>query len=136
MKTIFAIVALVAFTGCATTQMPVPATPTPPINEQRTLAQRIQALEDYLAQGDTPVVPPEVVSPSLMQEALQEVSRRIPQAQGKEAKVRFVSDRLAIVSVSYNLPDITTIRTQEVQFIFDGHVWNMFWIPETGPKNG
>jgi hypothetical protein len=133
MRVLSATLVLIALTGCATKQVVVPALASPPSNEQQTLEQRVRALDDYLAKAGTPE-PPDAMSPSLTQGALQEVSKRVPQAMKKDAQIRFVSDRLAIVYISYTLPDVTTARTQEVQFLFDGHVWNMFWMPEPAEK--
>ena len=108
--------ALLALMGCAK-------------KEERTLDQRVRALDVYLAKGGTPD-PAEVISPVLTQRGLAEFARRHADATVKESKLAFPSAGLARLSVVYSVPGNTRSRTQEIEFIYAKETWNLFWLPE------
>jgi hypothetical protein len=70
-----------------------------------------------------------VISPVLTKRALDEISARLPGATKKEARIRFVGGRIAIVSVSYSPGNSAQLREQEIQFIHSNRQWTLFWIP-------
>jgi hypothetical protein len=93
--------------------------------EERLKEQYAQRLyESAMKQGEAPSA--EEVTPILTKRALDEVSRRIPSAQDKQARTR-VSSRVAVVVVSYTMLGKATRQEQEIQFFYWDHKWDMTW---------
>jgi hypothetical protein len=116
MKTGLAMVALLGLVACAK-------------KEERSLDQRVRALDVYLAKGGTPE-PADVISPILTQRALTEFAKRRPDATLKESKLTFAAATVAKFSVVYSTPGNAKPRTQTIEFIYGRETWNMFWMPD------
>ena len=97
--------------------------------EERSLDQRVRALDVYLAKGGTPE-PAEVISPILTQRALTEFATRRPDATVRESKLTFAAASMAKFSVVYSTPGNAKPRTQTIEFIYGKETWNMFWMPD------
>lgn len=121
----FAIMLLAA----CTREEPAPRSAASHPPKEKSLEERLRALEDYVVEG-TPSERPEVTSPKLIERAVQEFQRRRPKARKQEPKIRFVSAGMAIVSISYALPGSAVPHTQEIHFFYDKGSWSMFWMPE------
>jgi hypothetical protein len=102
--------------------------------DAQSIEQRVRALDDYIAAG-SPSEPPEATSPKLTNQALEEFAARMPNAQKKEASIRFVTPGMAIVAVSYVSPTSPQPRIREIHFFYESGSWKMFWIPERAEPN-
>ena len=116
MKAGLALVALLGVVACAK-------------KEERTLDQRVRALDVYLTKGGTPE-PAEIISPILTQRALAEFATRRPDATVTESKLTFAAANVAKFSVVYSIPGNTKPRTQTIEFIYGKETWNMHWMPD------
>jgi hypothetical protein len=97
--------------------------------EERTLDQRVRALDVYLAKGGTPE-PAEIISPILTQRGLAEFAALRPDATVRESSVAFPSASVARFSLVYSVPGNTKPQTQLIEFVYAKEAWNMRWMPE------
>ena len=116
MKAIVVVVVLLGMVACAKKQ-------------ERSLDQRVRALDVYLAKGGTPE-PAEVISPILTQRALAEFAARRPDATVKESNLTFATASVAKFSVVYSIPGNAKPRTQMIEFSYGKETWNMHWMAD------
>jgi hypothetical protein len=127
MKSIIFLLVAIGVTACARKDAAVSPRGSRAVEDDKANAPYARKADAILAKHGEPGSS-EITSSILTERAMGEVSKRIPAAKDKTARILFEGERHAIVTISYTLPQSSTPQRQTVQFFFWQREWEMKWI--------